>query len=69
MGGVIMIFGSRRKEDDHHGGIWRMRHRKRDRNHKSLSEWFSKLVMMAGLAITYKGLKGWLRSKKRRIRH
>lgn len=38
-----------------------------ERYRKALNEKFHKFVFFTGLAIAFKGLKGWLRSKKRKI--
>ena len=53
------LFGKSRKSKKHH--------RKSNKKLK-VSEKLYKIVVLAGLAIAYKGLKGWLRNKRRRIK-
>lgn len=40
---------------------------RRNRYRRTLGERIHKFIFFAGLAIAFKGLKGWIRSKRRKI--
>ena len=49
--------------------VFREKGSEHGRNRSKLAERLYKLIMIFGLGIAYKGFKGWLKSKKRRMSH
>jgi len=52
-----MLFEKREEEE----------RKQKSKNHRTWAEKLHKLIFLAGVAIAFKGLKAWLRSKKKRM--
>lgn len=55
-----MLFDKRKKKKSQ---------KRRDSYRGTLGEKLYKFIFFAGLALAFKGLRGWLRSKKRKMSH